>query len=88
MGVYVDEMEAEFRQMKMCHMIADSLEELHEMADKIGVKRKWFQPKSFPHYDVCKSKKILAVENGAKIISPDEFVQVMKRYREKVKNES
>ena len=49
----------------MCHMVADTLDELHEMADKIGMRREWFQNKRLPHYDVCKSRRKLAIERGA-----------------------
>lgn len=74
MAVYVDDMEAEFfafpgaRKMIMCHMWADTLDELLTMADKIGVQRKWLQqpPKaSWVHFDIAKGKKALAVKNGA-----------------------
>ena len=41
MTVYVDDMKAKFGRMIMCHMIADTDEELHTMASKIGVKLKW-----------------------------------------------
>jgi hypothetical protein len=37
------------------HLIADSLDELHEFAKKVGLHQTWFQtpPKaSNPHYDV------------------------------------
>lgn len=70
MTVYVDDMckydMGRFRGMRMSHMIADTLDELHEMADKIGVQRKWFQDKhSGPHYDVSMSKRELAIAKGA-----------------------
>ena len=68
MTVYIDDMLAGYGRMKMCHMLADTDDELHEMADKIGVKRKWWQSPektSGSHYDICQSKKKLAVENGA-----------------------
>lgn len=69
MGVYVDESRYPFGRMLMCHMIADSLEELHAMAKLIGIQRKWFQDKRVPHYDICKSKRSLAVKAGATELS-------------------
>lgn len=65
MAVYVDAPGHRFGRMMMCHMLADTVDELHAMADKIDVPRKWFQPKSVPHYDICKSKRALALEYGA-----------------------
>lgn len=66
MAVYVDGAENGLGRMKMCHMIADTEEELHEMADALGMKRGWFQwNASFPHYDVAKGKRAKAVELGA-----------------------
>lgn len=67
MSVYVDNMRATFGTMIMCHMIADSTEELIAMADKIGVKRCWLQnPGSYKeHFDICASKRRLAVDAGA-----------------------
>lgn len=43
MSVYVDNMEAGFGRMVMCHMWADTLDELFGMVDAIGVQRKWLQ---------------------------------------------
>jgi hypothetical protein len=65
MAVYVDNARIPYRRMIMNHMIADTLDELHAMADAIGMKREWFQPTSFPHYDVCLMRKAKAVELGA-----------------------
>jgi len=75
--VYVDTMRAHYGRMIMCHMVADSLDELHAMADKIGVNRKWFQNKlNRPHYDICLNKRSLAVKLGAKEITPRELVRL------------
>lgn len=63
MTVFVDDMCAPFGRMKMCHMVADTEQELHEMAAKIGVSRKWYQD---DHYDVCLSMKAKALVLGAK----------------------
>jgi len=68
MAVYVDDMRASFGRMIMSHMLADTIAELHAMADTIGVRRKWFQgcrKASWPHYDIAMSKRTLAVQAGA-----------------------
>lgn len=67
MSVYVDDMYAPFRHMIMCHLYADTSEELLAMVDKIGVDRKWIQyPGTWKeHFDIAKSKRALAVEAGA-----------------------
>lgn len=71
MNVYVDAAQHTFGRMIMCHMFSPDLEALHSMADRIGVARKWFQdprtmPKvSWPHYDIAKSKRGLAISFGA-----------------------
>jgi hypothetical protein len=62
MPIYVDDMRADFGRMKMCHMIADTDEELRAMAAKIGVAAKWHQG---DHFDIALSKRALAVEAGA-----------------------
>jgi hypothetical protein len=50
------------------------------MADKIGIARRWFQNKpGFPHYDICKAKRELAVMHGAVEISWRELVALRKR---------
>ena len=70
MSVYVDSMRANFGRMIMCHMVADTEAELFEMADKIGVARKWYQG---DHFDICQSKRKLAVLFGAKELSRREL---------------
>jgi hypothetical protein len=77
--VYVDNMEAKFGRMTMCHMIADTTEELLQMADKIGVARKWIQypGTSREHFDVAKSARAKAVKAGAKEISMMELGRML-----------
>lgn len=69
--VYIDNFNAPYRGMKMCHMIADTTEELLEMADKIGVNQKWIQnPGHYDeHFDICQSKKAKAILCGAQEVS-------------------
>lgn len=76
MSVYVDEIKAyptgaikpgaRHAGHNWCHMWADTSDELHAMATKIGLKRAWFQDGgSLPHYDLVPSKRAEAVANGA-----------------------
>lgn len=82
MAVYVDLAKNKYGRMVMCHMLADSLDELHEMANRIGVQRKWFQEKNIPHYDICKSKRALAVQYGAVEIERGKVLELVKMYRD------
>jgi hypothetical protein len=83
MAVYVDDMEAGFGRMVMCHMVADTDDELHAMADQIGMARKWHQKAGTPHshYDICKSKRAKAVALGALEIGRRELVEVIQAKR-------
>ena len=67
MAVYVDDMRAPFGRMVMCHMVADTREELDTMADRIGVARKWIQHPGThrEHYDVSLGARRKAVAAGA-----------------------
>jgi hypothetical protein len=78
--VYVDNMEASFGRMTMCHMIADSTLELLEMADRIGVRRKWIQKPgtSHEHLDICLSKRAQAVRLGAREITMIELARILR----------
>ncbi len=52
------------------HLIADTIDELHDFAQSIGLKRGWFQPESYPHYDLFRGKVKRALSKGAIILSP------------------
>jgi hypothetical protein len=67
-----------------CHMIADTLDELHAMAHDIGMKISWFQapPKaSFPHYDLTKRRRDAAIAAGAIALERLPFVTKMRELR-------
>ncbi len=82
MTTYVDPAVWPFSRMVMCHMWADTLEELFAMADTIGVQRKWlqghptlslpqFRGASWVHFDIAKGKRALAIAAGA--VETDQF---------------
>lgn len=80
MTVYVDDVAHPFKGMLMCHMWADTEEELFAMADRIGVQRKWVQGHQtsigkarnvdWVHFDISLGKKALAIEYGAIMTDP------------------
>ena len=81
MAVYLDKAKNKYRGMVMCHMLADTPAELHEMAAKIGIKSQWFQPASSPHYDVCLMRRKVALSLGAIEIDRRQVVKLIKRIR-------
>lgn len=65
-------------------MIVDSREELFAMADRIGVARHHYQDfekASFPHFDIAKSKRALAILAGAREVGRHELVDIMRRIK-------
>lgn len=81
MAVYVDNARNPFRGFLMCHMLGDTLDELHAMAAAIGMPRRAYQPSSFPHYDVPQDRRELAVARGAVEVDRRGIVRVMRRLR-------
>lgn len=87
MSVYVDPLReyggsAAFRWKTSCHMYADTPEELHTMAARIGMRRSWFQnTRGFPHYDLVTARRAHAVRLGAVEQSLREMVNYSRRLR-------
>ncbi len=66
LAVYVDNVRITWRGRQWCHLVADSLDELHEFAKSLGLKRSWFQSQaSLPHYDVTIEVREVALSRGA-----------------------
>lgn len=59
------------RWTKWCHLVADSHEELMEMAKRLNLKSEWIQKPGTPneHFDLIPTKRTLAIKHGAKAIS-------------------
>ena len=87
MSVYVDEMRLCLRNKnwpysQACHLVADSVEELHAFARRLGLKRSWFQSKSdLPHYDLTEGKRFQAIARGAIEIDAKKFLNILHKYR-------
>jgi hypothetical protein len=71
MTVYLD---------SMGHLRADSREELHAFAERVGLRRSWFQDRPrLWHYDILSQRlRARAVRLGAVLVSPRQIVRVAK----------
>jgi len=66
-AVYVDNERIAWKGREWCHLVADSLSELHAFAKRLGLRRAWFQDRaSYPHYDVTSAIRARALELGAR----------------------
>jgi hypothetical protein len=98
MTVYVDNAKipatvGRFRS-RWSHLTADDQEELHVFAERIGLKRAWFQtckigrkycpPETCPHwhYDVTESKRELAIRAGAVEMDLRKWAELIRGRRE------
>lgn len=51
---------------RWCHLFADTVEELHVFAAKIGMRKAWFQAhSSIAHYDLVPPRREAAIAAGA-----------------------
>lgn len=77
MTIYIDPASFPYRGLMYCHMATDgNIEELHEMATRLGLKPGWFQDKpGHPHYDLSPNKRALAVKYGAAEVGSIELIR-------------
>ena len=70
MTVYVDDAVTLWRGRRWAHLMADTLDELHAFAERLGLPRRAFQDKtSGAHYDVNAALREQAIALGAIAIS-------------------
>ena len=83
-AVYVDGLrDYGWRHGPSCHLIADSVEELIEFAESMGMRREWFQAKSTPHFDLTADGRTAAVSMGAIELNNRELVAKIRELRRK-----
>lgn len=84
MAVYVDNMEAKLGRMTMCHIVADTTDELLAMAAKIGVAPRWLQSAGTAkeHFDVCLAKRKAAITAGAREIDVRDTARLVRAKRD------
>jgi Protein of unknown function (DUF4031) len=64
-AVYVDDARIRWRGHAWSHLVADSPDELHAAAAKLGLRREWAQDKGRTlHYDLPEELRLRAIERG------------------------
>jgi hypothetical protein len=82
MAVYIDDSRLSWRGRSWCHLVADSVAELHAFAAQLGLRQEWFQYRTmYPHYDVTVSVRRRAVALGAQVGDKKTIVACAKRLR-------
>ena len=84
MSVYIDPMQPCIQSRKWpykraCHLIADTVEELHEFAAQLGLHRSWFQDHNIPHYDLTTGMRQKAIRLGAVNVSVKDFMKLTRK---------
>lgn len=86
MVVYVDEAIWPWRGRRWAHLVADEAEELHRFAERLGLRRAWFQHRPGrpwrDHYDIPAELRNRAVALGARPVGSRELVRILAARRE------
>jgi hypothetical protein len=90
MSVYVDPIFStaktkKWPYTKACHLFADTLNELHQIALEIGLKKAWFQDHNIPHYDLTPNKRKLAIAYGVIEVDLQQSIKIWKKLRKEMK---
>jgi hypothetical protein len=86
MSCYVDTVRsypgAGLRFSEFCHLLADTRQELHEMAEQLGMPRRFFQDHPWRwHYDLPAHVREHAIELGAHEVTMHDIGALLRRRR-------
>lgn len=87
MTVYVDDFRIPARvgrlSARWSHLTADTRDELHEFAARLGMRRSWFQDKGDGrwHYDVTDPKREQAIRLGATPVDIRAMAEIVRQRR-------
>ncbi len=90
MACYVDTARAYpgagLRYTHFCHLLADTQDELHEMAERLGIPRRFFQDHPWRwHHDLPAHLRAKAVELGARELTLHEVGALLRARRSEVR---
>jgi hypothetical protein len=85
-ATYVDSLReypnAGLRFTSFCHLLADSRDELHELADRLGIPRRFFQDHPWRwHHDLPAYLREQAIELGAREVTMHEVGALLRARR-------
>ena len=78
MTTYVDHARLRYRGWLMSHLVADSPEELEDMARRLELREEWGQGS---HYDVTESKRAAAIRLGARAVTTRQLIRILRAHR-------
>ena len=82
MAIYVDRSSVSFKGRKWCHLMADTLEELHAFAQQMGIDARLFhRDASYPHYDITLEMRSMVIAHGAVDADRKMIIAVGKRLK-------
>lgn len=78
-----------FGKRESCHLTTDGdIEDLHEFASRLGLKRSWFQDHAtLPHYDLTPNKRYQALRLGATEVPAVDQIKRIRAQRAAKQNE-
>ena len=79
--VYVDQAREREGNATISHLLADTIEELHGMADRIGLESSSFHPGSIPYYDCSQGKRQQAIRLGALVIGRQKVRELIQSWQ-------
>lgn len=83
MPVYIDKLrDRGWCGCHTCLMVADTNEELHAFAERLRLKREWYEPSVSPRYHLTPGMRTLAVHLGAVELEDGPFQEITRRWRD------
>lgn len=83
MPVYVDPLFDHGEKGQWSHLTGEPLEELHAFANRLGLHRAWFQPRSIPHYDIPPIVRDRAIQLGAIPLERKPFLNKVRELKQR-----
>ena len=80
MTVYVDDKQIPYGRMKMCHVGADTREELLKMMKSLNIKPEHIQQEDTwrEHFDISQAKRAKAVKLGAVEVTSKQLINILR----------